>query len=282
MKRSIIVKIYSLLNILLVMIGFILIGLSIWIRGFSNSNNLYQAFFKVYVIIISIFGSILVMLPFLGSMGLTYNKNNILNGLWNAKRIFLTYILISCLLLACEIFIIYESFLAYKELNNVKKQTNNYSDDYFETISSSEVTFGIYEKILSNLFNNFFWGATQDCKSNRYSLFWSWISNYCKESISSTNCKICNDYSIQLCESDYDTCQLSSSSSACPYTNCRKNIITFIVTNIMPLSYWILGFTILQILLIIITIVILFFYLKSGTRNRNNNRNNSDLQNYNS
>lgn len=266
MKRSIIIKIYSLLNILLVIVGFVLLGLSIWIRGFGNSDNLYQTFFKVYVIIISIFGSILVMLPFLGSMGITYNKNNIINGgLWNAKRIFLIYILISCLLLACEIFLIYESFLCYKELNDVKKGISNYSDNYFDTISLSEVEFGKYEKILSNLFNNFFWGATQDCKTSRYTLFWSWISTYCKDSISSTHCKSCDNYSVQLCESDYDTCKISS--TACPYTNCRKNIITFISMNIMPISYWILGFTILQILLIMISVVITFFYV-NGNRNR--------------
>ena len=223
----------------------------------------------------ALFGSLLLLLPMIGSMGLQYSNLYIgqPNKLWTARRIFIVYALVSLLVLIAEIYYIYEAFLAYKEMTNAKAKINSFTDDYFGSISSNDIPFGVYEKFLSDQFNIFYWGATQGCTNSKYALFWTFIGNNCKASINMANCKKCNTYSVQICEVDYETCSSSSSSSiACPYTACRSNIITYIVNNIMPVSYWVLAFTIIQGLLIIIAIVIAV-ETKTITQNVRRNRN---------
>jgi hypothetical protein len=273
MKR--ISSLFSLLNVILAVIGITIIGISIWIKGISNNGtSIYQTFFQTYIVMTSLFGTLLIILPFVGSMGIQYSALYIgsPNRIWTAKRIFILYVLVSLFILIAEIFYLYEAFLAYKEMTHANKQITSYSDDYVSMTSISNIPLGTYEKILSNQFNIYYWGAAQEC-NNRYTLFWSWINSNCNDGISSTNCKKCNDYSVQLCEVDYETCT-SISSSACPYISCRSNIIKYIVDNIMPLSYWILAFTILQFLLITIAIIIIYNVKSGRNQNRTNNNNN--------
>ena len=268
-------SLFSLLNVVLVVIGVTVIGISLWINGINNNKttNIYQTFFRTYIIMTSLFGTILIILPLVGSMGIQYSTLNI--GLlsnrigWTARRIFILYVLVSLFILIAEIFYLYEAFLAYKEMTNANKKITAYSDDYFSMNSISNIPLGTYERILSNQFNIFYWGASQEC-NNKYAMFWSWVNSNCNDGVSSTNCKKCNDYSVQLCQVDYETCT-SISSSSCPYTLCRSNVIKYIVDNVMPLSYWILAFTILQFLLIIIAITIIF-YVKNGRNQSRTNR----------
>lgn len=268
--------IFSLLNVLFIGFGLTIIALSIWISGNNNNaiiKNLYQSFFQSFSIMTALFGVLLLLVSILGSMGLQYKSLYIgqPSRIWTSRRIFLFYSVIITLLLGFEIFYIYEAFLAYKEMSNTT--TTAIPDDYF---GSASLSFGFYESILSDRFNAFYWSATKGCNTKSYELFWYWINNNCKESMNMSNCKKCDDYSVQLCQVDYNTCSLTSLSSTCPYIACRPNIIKFIINNIMPLSYCVLAFAIIQLIAIFTSIglAIKTKNINQNSRSRNNRTNN--------
>lgn len=162
-------------------------------------------------------------------------------------------------------------------LSNSLQATQGFVDnrDLLREDPSSNPDLTKWEILFKEKFDKFFFGASSSCKASLYMWFWDWVNNNCPATLSQVNCQGCHDYSIRLCEADYNTCNADGSDeTSCPYEICRDGILSYFIWRIKPFAVGLLIFSCFQILLIVANMA-LFCYtpkltidemvIKSGT-----------------
>ena len=72
---------------------------------------------------------------------------------------------------------------------------------------------------------------------NKYKWFWGFVNDHCAVSMSQSVCQQCGSYA-QVCSVDSTACYASANQegNSCPYEQCRKGVIEYLIAKIQPFS----------------------------------------------
>ena len=127
---------------------------------------------------------------------------------------------------------------------------------------------------MAEKFDAFFFGAASQCLAAKYEWFWGFINKRCTPhdaNMSQLNCQRCDDWSVTACVADARQCYTDGLhypnaegvevlNSACPYIACRQGVLSFILDNFPPFSYFVIGMVAFQIILIISNCTLICFH----------------------
>lgn len=255
-------------NIFYVFLGFFICGFAVYLLFADWGEGLVAGFFVGTGIIFFELGLILLGVAVIGCQGI---NNQILKyGFCSGRKVLAVYMLLIILGL------VFLGVLVLEGLTNVHKFTDVV--DVLETGPTSPPELVGIEPLLEDKFNSFFFGAANSCEADLYLWFWDWVNDNCPAQLSQLNCQACYSFSATICIADEDTCYNSGvpeyESSACPYTVCRQELLSYLIKRIKPFSYVAFGVACFQIVVIAAVLMLICYHprdtleqilFKSGT-----------------
>lgn len=251
MPRSKKCTLQSISNILINFFNYLITGISLTVIAISifllisDWSTINKGFFLGWCITVILFSVLVSLIIYTGNLGITYQQ--LKTGYWTGNRLLLIYqVGILC------------TFIAILYLSTVVMKMNKSFRDTRDQIHSTDdfVPYDSFEERLSDRFNDFFFATSTSCGTSSSTFFWGFIDDHCPESISSTNCEACYDYSITLCPADESTCNDPNNpyqSMACPYEICRVPVLDYLISYLKPTGDVLLLFAIVEIVLMFIT-----------------------------
>lgn len=212
---------------------------------FADWGTLNPGFFVGTGIIMDLFGLIIVIISWLGCIGIDHQDKK--DGFLTGRVILGMYQIILIVALVAEAWVLSLALSAIKVL------TATFYD--LQTGTQAFVPYSDFEKQMASTFNTFFFGAASKCQDVKFQWFWLWIQDNCpQDKISIKLCARCGENSVAPCYADETACygDTSGTQQACAYTVCRVGILDFFVSNAKSLSYGILAFTLFQCVMMIL------------------------------
>lgn len=232
---------------------------------FADWGNLDPGFFIGSGTILLLFGLSVALTSCVGCQGIA--KQTKKYGFWTGRKILFIW----------ETMLIIGLLGLLLSLTNALAAVSGFADNkkLLKEDPTSNPSLTHYEELLKEKFDGFFFGASSSCKASLYMWFWDWVNNNCPATLGQINCQGCHDYSIRLCEADYNTCTASGSDeTTCPYEVCREGILDYFIWRIRPFALGLFIFLLFQMLLVVANMA-LFCYtpkltieemvIKSGT-----------------
>jgi len=234
--------------ILSAFIGLALIAFGMYLI-FADWGSLEPGFFRAAGIITSLFGIIIVTISHMGIQGVF--QQNQQYGFWTGRKIIFCFQFILTIIIGCELYFLNSSLWTARQFKVASSSIT----------TSTSIPYISVEKQIANTFNSLYFSAIDGCgQSNQvYAFLWKWINSNCPSTISADNCQVCAPYSITMCQADLKTCREDSDRTtnfACPYNICRRELLSYVVTQILPISVGALVFLSFQGLIYLLTIML--------------------------
>eukprot|EP01041_Mallomonas_annulata_P012025 gene12025-25193_t len=203
----------------------------------SQWGDLDSAFFTGWGVVLVLFGVAVSLVSFLGCFAVLFQIQR--KGRWTGRRIISVYLLILLLALLAELYVVVTLSATINSLRESKASL---------CTGCKPLYYDLFEKAISNRFNDFYFASVTTCGDKKFAWFYLWVNKNCPIEITQSRCQSCHPYSITSCAADRDTCS-SENLFACPYDLCRKQILSFLINQIGPLSYFTIAFTGFQLIL---------------------------------
>lgn len=140
--------------------------------------------------------------------------------------------------------------------------------------SSSSLTYADGEDFIDDVFNKLYFAVYATCRQTQTSPLMLWVEANCPERLSRVNCLKCTPYSSGQCAADQTECYSGSryASVACPYSICRREMVSFVLDVLDKFMLFAYSFISLQSALFLWMIVMYIFCTLVAQRDKENNR----------
>lgn len=236
------------MNILMCFFGSFFIGFACYL-WFANWGSLGPSFFIGIGFVSALFGLGLGILSCIGCQGINNQTRKL--GFWTGRRIIALHC--SCLILG----LIGEVYVLRTALDT----SEQYSAVYDDLQRGLNPEYAVYESLIAEKFNDFFFGAASTCQTTLYTWFWDWVNNNCPSTIEQLWCQGCKSYSLTFCAADSNLCVVDEFGNPyCPYTICRAGFLDYVDYRIRPFAWTLIAFIFLQLIFIAMDLMILCFH----------------------
>lgn len=247
------------LNSIIGLIGILVLVLSLY-AVFADWGDLDSSFFLGLGIACALFGYSLILGGSVGTLAVLYQ--NVRTGFWTGKKILTLYFVIATLLMIASAGLLFGLTNEATSLENARASL----------LTDNPLPYDAFETAMASKFNEFYFGVAAVCGQVNLIWFWSFIDNWCPESIQEGSCARCGDFWITTCYadetacySDYDVTVVGGGDSTtpnrtCPYEICRDGVLSYIITRMYAFVWAILTLFLVTFVLVVCSLMLLCFH----------------------